>query len=307
LNPQTRYLAVGTFLLFGVAALVFMIFWFEDRGRTTSAVRYSVKIDSEVNGLSSGSAVRFLGVNVGSVVDINLQTRPVPYVDVLIEIASTVPVDETTYATLAAQGITGIANVDLFSDPENPTSAIRNSDSLRIIPYRATGLSAVLSNTGNITAEAYQLLSRINAWSGQGNLERLTAILENMEIVTGELAEQPEKIPEILATISDMTKRLDHTAAMLESTVAEDLPVIAGDLKVASGSLADISRRADGWLVDNDANIRRLLGESSTAVADIVADLRDAASHLSGLTHKLDEQPSRLLYRSQQDPVVAEP
>lgn len=307
MNPETRYAAVGIFLLLGIGTLVLLIMWFDDRGQSESVSHYVVRIDSEVNGLSNGSAVRFLGVDVGSVASIQLNTRPTPHVDVLIEIADSAPVDDTTYATLAAQGITGIANIDLDSDRDDPSPARHTADGMRIIPYRATGLSAVLANSGSLTDAAQQFLARLNAWSSAGNLERLTAILQNLEQVTGALSEQREQIPEIVGALTDASKRLNRTAGLLEDEVRDDLPAIAGDLRTASQSLASLSTTANALLDDNATNIDRLLGEGTASMSEILRELRDAASNLADLSNKLENDPSRLVYRGQHDPVVAEP
>ena len=280
---------------------------FDDRGQSDSVTRYVVRIDSEVNGLSNGSAVRFLGVDVGSVVSIELNTLPTPHVDVLIAIADSAPIDETTYATLAAQGITGIANIDLDSDPDDPSPALHREDGMRIIPYRATGLSAVLANSGSLTAAAQQFLARLNAWSDNGNLERLTAILQNLEQVTGALSEQRDQIPEIVGALKDATNRLNRTAGLLEEGVRDDFPAIAEDLRTASQSLASLSTTANTLLADNATNVDRLLGEGAASMSDILSELREAAGSLADLSNKLENDPSRLLYRGQHDPVVAEP
>ena len=307
MNPQTRYAAVGLFLLLGIGTIVLLILWFDDRGQSDSVTRYVVSIDSEVNGLSNGSAVRFLGVDIGSVVSIELNTLPAPHVDVLIEIADSTPVDETTFATLAAQGITGIANIDLDIDPDDPFPALHRADGLRIIPYRATGLSAVLANSGSLTASAQEFLARLNAWSDDGNLERLTAILENLEQVTGAVSEQRDQVPKIVDALTDASQRLNRTAGLLEEGVRHDFPAIAGDLRTASQSLASLSTTANALLEDNATNIDRLLGQGTASMSDILRELREAASNLADLSNKLENDPSRLLYRGQHDPVMAEP
>ena len=99
MNPHTNYVAVGLFLLFGSIALVGLVMWLGKAGDTAPTSRYVVQIDGNVNGLSNGSIVRYLGVNVGSVVDILLHTdTPEPVVEVWIEIQEGLPIGDATYA-----------------------------------------------------------------------------------------------------------------------------------------------------------------------------------------------------------------
>ena len=106
MNPHTNFVAVGLFLLFGSVALVGLVMWLGKAGDTTPMAGYVVEIDGPVNGLSNGSIVRYLGVNVGSVVDIVLHTESPQslIVEVWIEIQEGLPIGESTYATLVCPG-----------------------------------------------------------------------------------------------------------------------------------------------------------------------------------------------------------
>jgi phospholipid/cholesterol/gamma-HCH transport system substrate-binding protein len=307
LNPHTNYLAVGFFLLLGVIVTVILVVWLGRAGDTTARAQYAVQIDREVNGLSNGSAVRFLGVNVGSVVSISLHADVGPHVDVVIEIQDDIPIDEATYATLVVQGVTGIANIDLGSDATRARPVVTNPDGLQVIPFRATGLSAALAGSGDIATDVRRLLGQLIAWTDEENLERIRNILANAESVSQTLAEQREEIPELVARISSTARTLERTAHGLESIVDDDWPVIAGDLKATSANLRSVSTRVDGWLAANDENVDRMLGEGLDAVSALVVDLRETADELTRLSARLREDPSRIIYRTQHDPVVAEP
>jgi len=307
LNPQTRYLALGIFLLLGISALVLMVLWLGKQGQNKPTKQYVVEIRTDVNGLGNGSTVRYMGVDVGAVLEIKLHTAEERFVEVLIDIDEQLPVDGTTYATLVVQGVTGIANIDLGSDPSRSAPLATNPQGLPIIPFRATGLSAVLAGGGHITSSTRQLLKQLNAWTSAENLQHVVAILEDVESITDAMAQQRHEIPQIIAGLNSTIQRMDRTTKLLEAAVRDDLPVIAGDLTETSRHLASVSGRVDGWLAKNDQNIDRLLGEGVDSMADLMIDLRDLADELSGLSASLRTDPSRLIYQAKHDPVVAEP
>jgi phospholipid/cholesterol/gamma-HCH transport system substrate-binding protein len=307
LNPHTNYLAVGFFLLLGIVVTVILVIWLGQAGDNTPKAQYVVQIDREVNGLSNGSSVRYFGVAVGSVVDIRLHTVGASHVDVLIDIQDDIPIDESTYATLVVQGVTGIANVDLGTDPERPRPLIMDPSGLQIIPFRATGLSAMLAGSGDLTLDARRLLAQLNAWTDAENLQRVRNILANIEGVSETIADQREEIPELVATLKSAVGSLERTAQGLEGIIDDDWPVIANDLKATSENLRTVSTRVDGWLEANDENVERLLGEGLESVSQLVVDLSRTADELTRLSVKLRENPSRIIYRAQRDPVVAEP
>ena len=235
MNPHVNYAAVGAFLLAGTAIFVALILWLGDQGDTTPMESYVVRIETEVNGLSNGSTVRFLGVDVGSVTDIRLHREVIPFVEVVIQIREDLIIDETAYATLVVQGVTGIANIDLGSDPDwfNPIQF--NQDGLAVIPFRRTGLAAVLAGGGDITSGTQQLLAQLNQMTGPENLVRVQRILTNLEEVTGVIADNRSEIPAMVEDLKSALAQLEALTVELRAATA-DVPVIAGNLRTTSTS-----------------------------------------------------------------------
>jgi len=308
MNPHTNYVAVGLFLLVGSIALVGLVMWLGKAGDTAPKAGYVVQIDGNVNGLSNGSVVRYLGVNVGEVVDILLHTNADrPVVEVWIEIEEGLPIGDDTYATLVVQGVTGIANIDLANDADLAQPQKQHESGLPIIPFRASGLSALLSGGGDLATDARRLLTRLNAWAGEENRVRVEDILDNLLVLSETLAEQRQEIPALVASLKGTLASLERTSKGLEAAVAEDWPAVASDLKHTSASLSAASERVDGWLARNEDSVDRFLGEGLDDMTGLVADLRRTSEQLNRLAVRLREDPSRLIYRPQQDAVVAEP
>ena len=307
MNPQINYFAVGVFLLFGVTMLIVLVLWLGGKGENTVTEQYMVQIRSEVNGLGNGSTVRFLGVDVGAVLEITLYTTDSPFVEVLIEVREGLPIDQTTYATLVVQGVTGIANIDLGVDPAGTGPRVTNRNGVPVIPFRETGLSAVLAGGGDITSGARQLLNQLNAWTDEENLQRVRVILADIESVTNVVAEERNQIPVMVSSLKTTISRMEDTTERLQRVVADDLPVISKDLKASSQRLASISTRVDGWLEKNEQSVDRVLGEGLVSMSALVSELRDVSSELSRLSARLREDPSRLVYKAKRDPVVVDP
>jgi phospholipid/cholesterol/gamma-HCH transport system substrate-binding protein len=308
MNPHTNYVAVGLFLLIGTIALVGLIMWLGKAGDTAPRTDYVVQIDGNVNGLSNGSVVRYLGVNVGSVVNILLHTNVTrPIVEVFIEIEEGLPIGEATYATLVVQGVTGIANIDLANDEELARPQAIHPSGVPIIPFRASGLSALLSGGGDIASNASRLLTRLNAWAGEENRLQVEAILENLRLLSDSLAAQSEEVPELVASLRGTLASLERASRGLETAVADDWPAIASDLKATSANLSAASSRVDGWLERHEESVDRFLGEGLNDLSGLVTDLHETSEQLNRLAVRLREDPSRLIYRPQQDPVVVDP
>lgn len=309
MNPHTNYVAVGLFLLFGSIALVGLVVWLGKAGDTTRTSTYVVQIDGNVNGLSNGSIVRYLGVNVGSVAKIVLHTESLeqPVVEVWIEIQEGLPIGDATYATLVAQGVTGIANIDLANDPELARPQVMHESGVPIIPFRPSGLSALLAGGGDLAEGVRRLVVRLNAWVSEENRSQAEEILENLRVLSATLARESGEIPELVGSLKATLSSLERSAEGVEGAISDDWPVIAADLKATSANLAAVSGRVNGWLERNEGSVDRLLGEGVDDVVGLVAELRAVAEQLNRLSSRLREDPSRLIYQPVRDPVVADP
>ena len=67
-------------------------------------------------GLTTGSPVRYLGVDVGKVVHIMLDPQQPKRVRVVADIDSSAPIDGRTLASSSLQGVTGLLFIDLEQD-----------------------------------------------------------------------------------------------------------------------------------------------------------------------------------------------
>jgi phospholipid/cholesterol/gamma-HCH transport system substrate-binding protein len=307
LNPHTNYVAVGLFLLSGIVAAVILVLWLGQTGNSEPQARYIIEIDGDVNGLSNGSIVNFLGVSVGEVAEIRLRTERLPLVEVVIDIRKDLPINESTFATLVVQGVTGIANVDLANDRSQPQPLGTHASGNPVIPFRATGLSAMLAGSGDLTTEALRLLAQLNTWTGDENRWRVEEILENARALTATVADQRDDIPQMVGSLKSAIASLERTASTLESAAGENLPVMSANLQATTASLASASARVDRWLEVNNDSVDRLLGEGFEATSGLMVDLRNVSAQLNRLSTRLREDPSRLIYRASHDPVVVEP
>jgi phospholipid/cholesterol/gamma-HCH transport system substrate-binding protein len=69
--------------------------------------------EESVAGLNPSAPVKYSGVEIGKVRSITLDPQDPQRVDLLLAIAQGAPIKQDTVAVLKAQGLTGIAYVDL--------------------------------------------------------------------------------------------------------------------------------------------------------------------------------------------------
>src|ERR1700690_2363080 len=120
MDRDANYVAVGAFVLLVIAMAVSFVFWYTDQQDKRTYQRYEIYFQGSVSGLTAGSPVRYLGVDVGKVARILIDPQTRNRVEVIADIESTAPIDARTLASLSLQGVTGLLFIDLEQDPKAP-------------------------------------------------------------------------------------------------------------------------------------------------------------------------------------------
>ena len=318
-------LIVGIFVSLAIAAFVGFILWLTGRTGAEEMSRYSVLFEKDVSGLAVGGPVKYMGVNIGSVIEMEIiqQNREIDssnqqkvkqdhiLIRVDIEILESTPVDSGTYASLAFQGITGVAVVNLDSDagthePLKPTLGIPYP----LIPVRQMGIAAVLSGAPRIINRLDELLIQANELMGVENRSSISRSLANLETLTGSLAGSSDTIAALPADLNETLEEIQTIARQLQGLVGDvqpDLDSTLANLDRTSENLASLTDKLDDWMQQNQADLERFvkdgLGEAPALIKGANQTIRD----LDKLIATLQEDPSQLVHRPQEDTLEIEP
>src|SRR5687767_2954632 len=111
MERDANYVAVGLFILIVVAMGVGFVVWYTDASDGREYDMYEIYFAGSVSGLDRGSPVRYLGVDVGRVRRLSIDTKRVSRVAVIAEVDRTAPITSATRASLGLQGVTGLLYV----------------------------------------------------------------------------------------------------------------------------------------------------------------------------------------------------
>src|SRR3984957_12519430 len=103
MDRDANYVAVGAFVLLVIAMAISFVFWYTDQRDKHTYERYEIYFPGTVSGLSAGSPVRYLGVDVGKVARISIDPERRNRVQVIADIESSAPIDGRTQASLSLQ------------------------------------------------------------------------------------------------------------------------------------------------------------------------------------------------------------
>ena len=302
--------AVGLFVAIALTAFVSATIWLTGNKGSAPVVNYSMYFETDVGGLMLGGPVFFLGVDVGSVTSMTIVPGNPMRVRVDAEVLKTAPIDAGTYASLALQGITGVAVVKFSADPGDHEALQHVQDEKNlIIPVRDTGFSALLSKAPAIAEKLDTVLVRVNELLGEENRAFISKVLNDLAIVSNALAEQEVAIGEIPVTLNNAMNELHASLLTIKSMAGDFEPELISAMNSignAVDDLAKISARLETWTATNDSDMNAFMGDGLGQVPALVTDTRKLLREIEKLVKDLQENPSSLIYEPQEESVDVE-
>src|SRR5262245_10762276 len=113
METRVNYTIIGAFVIGLVVALIIIVLWLSTGITKKYYKTYIVYVTESVSGLNKQAAVKFNGVDVGYVDDIQLDLKDPNQVILFLKVDPVVPITTNTTAVITEQGITGIAFVGL--------------------------------------------------------------------------------------------------------------------------------------------------------------------------------------------------
>jgi phospholipid/cholesterol/gamma-HCH transport system substrate-binding protein len=312
-----RNLAVGVFISLALAGVAGFSMWLAGTKGNQPLSSYTLLFERDVSGLSLGGPVYYLGVNVGSVSSMSLIPGPQVKVRVDISVLTDTPINSASYASLNAQGITGVTVINIAGASLDPAKPVQIQDltipegmDYPLIPVRQTGLSALLSSAPETMGKINLVLDKASLWLGEQNQQTVTQMLENIESLTSALASEKDQfaaLPAELSTlISDAGQAVNQLTKVMGS-LEPDVEATLVNVKEASANLAQLTARVDEWLMENEAEFQHFLENGLGQTPDLIFDMRQTLRNLQKLLGKLQEDPSQLIHRSPDNALEVNP
>jgi phospholipid/cholesterol/gamma-HCH transport system substrate-binding protein len=297
---EANYITVGAFVLLVIALGTWFVVWYTDAQDRRDYRRYEIYFLGSVSGLSRGSPVRYLGVDVGRVADMQIDPRAADRVQVIAEIDEEAPISEQTVASLGLQGVTGLLYIDLERNRgDKPVMPRVPSERYPVIGTRQSNFDLLISSLPDVMSAGADLATRMAKVFDDTNIARISATLENVK-------EASDDLPVVLNQVKTLTADLNRTAAEIEAAASAVRDVTEGagpDFKAAVArvhvvmdNLATTSARLDKFVAENETNISRFSDQGLAEFQQLIRESRHAADEFRNLARTLRQEPSSLIY-----------
>jgi len=295
------------FALAVIASAFAFVWWYSGKGDRRSYERYEIYFEGSVSGLSQGSPVRYLGVDVGRVQNLAVDRRDPGRVKVIAEVDSEAPLSGATRARLGLLGLTGLLYIDLQLDPEaDPTRELVAGQRYPIIQSRKGDIEAFLERLPDLVGRAGTVMARIEALLAEENVAAVGESLRNVREASAGLPELTRNAAALAADLRNtaaeataLTQRLNAVATGSQAGLDDTLKSV----QVTAEKLARTAESLERVVVGNEAALSGLAGSGAAELQQLVFDVRDASAEVRALARSLRENPSSLLRESKEQGV----
>lgn len=294
MEPKVNYVLVGAFVVLFGAVLIVIVLWLVRGGPQKTYRSYYAYFGESVSGINEDSVVRYKGIKVGRVRNMRLDPENPERVRLVLDIAEGTPIKEDTVASLATQGLTGLAFVELGGGtrdsppltpaPGQPYPVIKIKPSLPL-DQAASNLMTNLNEIALSLKDLTDKESRAAMRKTMINLAELTAALKQREKELDKLfsstdrtlentREATEKLPALIS-------RVTETAAALENMAQQ---------------IARTGKSVDSLLAGSQQDVQRFTNQTLSEAGLLIAEIRQLTERLQRLAQQVEQNPRSLLF-----------
>ena len=297
MENKSHAMAAGIFVLVLTAMLIGLAVWLtRDTGRYR---QYEITTGDTVTGLQLQAPVRFKGVPVGKVTRIGFDAQVSGNVVVQLTVRDNTPVAPTTFASLAYQGVTGLAFVQLDDDDLPQPRVPPGADGVERLPIRPSQLGRLTESAPAILAQVEDATRRLNDLLGDANQARIATALDNIGKAAGNVATLTGRVQVTLTeridpALSAMPRTLDQATLTLKSLqgAASQIGIAAERLNEKDGPLDRLAEGAGAL-----GHAVEVIGTTTLPrVNRVTEDASRAMRQLGRTVTGINDNPQSLIY-----------
>ena len=294
MENRSHALIAGLFVILLSAAVAITATWLS--GETADHAHYILISDDSVSGLNPQAAVRFRGVKVGKVENIDFDPENSRFIRILIGVDKNVPLTKGVFAQLGYQGVTGLAYIQLDDDGNQPELLQtvgyhqHNETELAKIPMRTSALDNIVITGQDLLNSVNETVKRMNRLLNDQNQERFSLLLENMESVTTDFGSFTEQLQPNLKSLPELTSKTNSLLGNADQLVKDTDQLV----KNINHVVEEVNQQ--GGIFDNLSQSAEELADTIPRVQEAIEGVKQGTQSVDRVLLQLEEQPKSLLF-----------
>lgn len=285
MESKLNYTIVGLFVVILTTAMLSFAYWLTKSYGVQVYDTYYVHLTESVAGLNIDAAVKYRGVDVGTVTNIGINPENPEEVRLALEINRDTHIKTDTTAAISYYGITGLAFIELKGMDKNAPQLKVVDDTVPVIPSRPSAIKRIDQSLSQLAEKSAKTLDNINRLFGDKNLKNIEDLLiESKGLVT------------------DLRSQLDGMQTLMDKGVEMESKIISAADKVGEAStsiklLADnLEKNTTGISQEMSTGMR----DSFSALTQLLSDLDVLTISLQSTINDIKTSPGDLLFKRTQ-------
>lgn len=291
MENKSHALAAGIFtIVFGIAAAV-AIWWLGQS--ETLATTYLLETRGNVSGLNVEAQVRYRGIRAGKVESIETDDADPRVILVRISVDDRFKLTKSSTAELGYQGVTGLAYVQIEDKGTSAEPLVGKDGAPARIALKASLLEMLGERAGDIVTQISTVSVRINKLLDEKNVQNLSRTLDNLATASDSLREMPAIVASAREALSESNlKNLRQILVHVEKTAGEGAP-LATEMRELVKTMTNLSQRLDHLAAVAGNELATVtLPQANTLMRELSTSSRALSRVLDGL----ENNPQMLLF-----------
>ncbi len=187
MESKVNYTLVGVTVAVLTAGLIIAGLWLSTGFDKKQYLNYLVFMNEPVSGLSEESPVKFNGVKVGQVSQIEFSHVDPQQTKILIKVEKGTPITQSTFATLITQGITGTTSLGLAASSSSFIPLQKTpGHTFPVIPSKPSFMNQLQTTVNEVSLGVKQLLSKQNIKHFKDIMSEMPKLINDLRVSSKE-------------------------------------------------------------------------------------------------------------------------
>lgn len=309
METRANFALIGAFVLTAVVAVLAFVLWLGSSQFNRDYAFYDIVFLGPVS-LEEGASVRYIGIKVGEVESVRIDSVDTSKVRARIRVNKETPIKTDSTAIIDFAGITGVTFVQINAGSiDAPPLTVLPYQEVPIIQAGAAPLAELFTSGTEIVGRAGQTLNQASALLTDENIEAFGDTLQSVSSITQTLAEQDSALlsgaVETLETLDlagDRLAKASEQATILAAnmngelgTVSEELTALVAELKLATSQASDTLSESREAIAAARALVEGPTSQTMTQTGLAAQELRTLIARLDRVVRDLEQNPERLV------------
>lgn len=289
MENKAHALVAGAFVVLVTALLALLAIWLT-RDNTQRDL-YEMSTSETISGLQPQAVVRFRGVPVGKVERIGFDQKVKGNVLILVSIDRAAPVTQSTFATVASQGVTGLGFIQLDDNSESSPRLAPNDDDPPRIPLKPGSLDKLIKQSEVIFNQAEQAAIKLNQLLSDENQKAVNTAVTQLAQAAGSINRVAKDLEPTVETLPALSR--DARSAMQSlKTVTDEFTVTARRLNAKGGALDKLTEGGEALA----AGVGTFSAATLPKLGEVADETARTMRQLRRTVNAVDDNPQALIF-----------